>query len=101
MVQNPGLRFPTSVALAQPLAGASRPHKPCGTEGEGKKKKQKPTNKQETDKTLTNGESKTKHAKTHKQRKFQTHQKKKKKRQQKRAIKSTDKPINENKTKNW
>ena len=100
MVQNPGLRSPNSVALAQPLAGASRPHKQCGTEGEGKKEKTKPTNKQETDKTLTNGESKTKHTKTHKERHFHTHTKKRK-RQQKRAIKSTNKPINENKTKNW
>lgn len=76
MVQNPGLRSPNSVALAQPLAGASRPHKQCGTEGEGKKEKTKPTNKQETDKTLTNGESKTKHTKTHKERHFHTHKKK-------------------------
>ena len=42
------------------------------------KKRTKPTNKQETDKTLTNGESKTKHTKTHKERHFHTHKKKKK-----------------------
>ena len=76
MVQSPGLRSPTSVAQAQLLAGASRPHKPHGT-GEEEKKKTK-TNQPTRNTKLTNGESKTKHTKTHKVRQFDTHKKEKK-----------------------
>ena len=95
MVQRPGLSSPTSEAQTRHLAGAPRP---CQLHGMEDKIGKKETNRQYP---RTNGKSKTKEIKSHKETHTHTLTKRKKKKNQnkkrKRATKSINKPTNENK----